>query len=507
MGNLSEKQLFLVLIGVVGLVAIAFGVLAFLDYQKILDKGEEIDKVKGQTRELQAKIIKIPTLSKNVEDLRKRFDDNLDKLPDKEFQSDLLKGIKFQANNAEVELLTYNIKVDQPGMGRRGPAKGWKEINIDLRVQGGFFQIANFITRIEHYQRILSFRDGKFRVSGIGDKRDVLEFTCTVNAFVQSQKMDGVETQGKSWQSVDIPRDSIIDTRLPDPFMMKLTEKPPPEAGGGQQTPTDLDDKEAEKRLEEFRTRLADIKRKYKATEDPRAILELWEKINKDVESVQFKTPKHRNELQKIKEEVKQMEKPVRELYLNYLLKVTTNVIQEMTRSMDQGEFRTVLQLYIDLMKDFKGINIPQMIRNEIAEGGAKFCDALQKLIDRSDPKTVIWGVDEFEAAMKLTIIIDETERILNKARAFREDAKSIEEFNSFEILVSGIIWTPDSGRRIAIVNGKGYLEGENIAITAKDQKPRDVKLDTVDRNKYVRFLYKNLKIRVKLGKKEEQAK
>ncbi len=507
MGNLSEKQLFLVLIVVVGLVAVAFGVLAFIDYQRIQDNYEQMDQVKKESTDLHAKIVKIPALSRAVEELRKRFDENIDKVPDKEYQPELLKGIKYQASNAEVEMLSYDIRADAAASYRRGPAvKPWKEINIAIRVQGGFHQLHNFLTRLEHYNRILSVKNGKLRPSGTGDKRDILEFTANLVAFVQPAKMEGIETQGRFWQSVEIPPGPQLDPRITDPFRMKLTERPTvgPE---GQQPVGPTSDKEAEKIIEDLKAKVNKIQVMFKTNADPREILKEWEELDRTVNVQNFTAPKYRNELTKIKDQVKALEKPVRELYMNMIIKLTKDVAKVIDSQINQGEYREACRVFVNLMKDFKGINIPIMIRTDIEEMGGKFLDCLQKFIDLSDPKNVILAVDELEAALKLTIMITETETILTKAKEYREKGKAIEEFNSFEILVSGIIWTPDSGKRIAIVNGKGYLEGEAINIVAKDQKPRDVRLFSVSRNKYVHFTFKELNIRVNLGKRDTSNK
>lgn len=512
MGNLSEKQLFLTLIAVVVVVAGAFGVLAFLDYQKIQDKHAEVEDIRGQTKNLQSAIIKIPTLSRNVEDLRKRYDENQDKLPAEKFDIELIRGIKYQATNAEVDLVQFEIK-PQPKL-RRGKTTPYSEIEMSLKVRGSFFQVANFVNRLEHYPRILSFRKGDFRISGAGDKRDLIDFQGELVAFVQPPRKPGPKTpgrpegptRGKVWQSVDIPREKMIDSRLRDPFKMMLEEIAIEEAGG--QKPTVAADEDAEKHIKEFKERLTKLKVDFKAGKDPRALLEAWEELKKDVDSVSFRRPKYRNVHLKIKREVDVLEKPIRQLYITYLLKLTKDVIYEMKIHSDHGDFRDALGLFIRLMSDFRSITIPQMIRSDIAQGGRIFIDVLARIIKHSDPKTVIWAVDELETAIKKTIRIPETEDILARAIEYREMARSIEEFRSFEILVSGIIWTPDAKRRIAIVNGKGYIEGDRISVSAKNQQEsKEVRLATVGRNKYVHFQYKGLSIRVKLGKLEETAR
>jgi Tfp pilus assembly protein PilO len=508
-GNLSEKQLFLALIGVVVVVAGMFGVLAFLDYQKIQEKRVEMETIRTETRAHTAKIVKIPTLSKSVEDLRKRFDRNQEKLPPEAFQPELLRGIKYQATNAEVEMTNFEIK-PRGRLVRGAGQKAYDEIEVSLRVRGSFFQIAKFINRLEYYRRILTLQKGSFRVSGAGDKRDLVEFSATIVAYLQ--KPGSVKKPpppgNRVWQSVDIPPKMRIDHRLRDPFKMMLKEIVVGPGDAKEPTHEVEGDTEAQKKLAEFKGRLTQFKLDFKTgAKTPPVLLETYEKLKKDVLSVKFKLPKFRNIHDKIQREVDAMEKPVRQRYVSYLLVRARGVIEEMKALADHGDFRDTLELFIKLMSDFGGIAIPPMIRNDIAMGGRIFNDVLAKLIRLSDPKIVIKAVDDLEKAIKKTILIAETEALLTQAIEYREMGRSIQEFKSFQILVSGIIWTPSEKRRIAIVNGKGYLEGARISVSTSDKKMHEVKLASVGRNKYVHFQYKGLNIRVKLGKNRTTGK
>jgi len=175
-------QVLLMAVLAVGLVGIAY----FL-YPNLKEKGEEIQTIRGELQEMNAKILegraieqKLPEFEQEVASLQRKLGDIQQILPTDTETGDLLRWIKNMSDQSNLGLKAFS-----PGTLR--PVDFYKEFPIDMDVVGRYHDLGIFLDRVSKYSRIINVDNLRMTAfTGGGDKTIRASFTATT--FVYDDK-------------------------------------------------------------------------------------------------------------------------------------------------------------------------------------------------------------------------------------------------------------------------------------------------------------------------------
>jgi type IV pilus assembly protein PilO len=173
----------------VGLVGIAY----FL-YPNLKEKGEEIQTIRGELQEMNAKILegraieqKLPEFEQEVASLQRKLGDIQQILPTDTETGDLLRWIKNMSDQSNLGLKAFS-----PGSLR--PVDFYKEFPIDMDVVGRYHDLGIFLDRVSKYSRIINVDNLRMTAfAGGGEKTIRASFTATT--FVYDDKAATGEVQ------------------------------------------------------------------------------------------------------------------------------------------------------------------------------------------------------------------------------------------------------------------------------------------------------------------------
>jgi len=531
-GNLSENQLFIVVIVVAVLVAAAFGVLTFLDYRKIQDTNDQIQKIQGQITNYRAMERKIDRLQRDLDFAKPKHAENQKALPAYPFLEALLNGIQAQASAASVVITTYSVQEADGGRGRGAKDAGpWKTISISMDVEGYFFDLLKFINLLEHYPRFLACTNGSFSMKSRGGrsqetpseeerlKGPKLKLSLDLNAFqaktVAPKPQPKRQAQGKAPQAkskaparkpapkpapaqptgpdpegkvydVHIPPDEEIevpDTRL-NPFVIRL-ERVAPETGPGgasdgqpgEVTPPGYDEQKA--LVEGWETRLNQITYWQATHADPKRTYFAWKKL---VEEVTKK--KNVNHFPERRETVLRkllapgFKRTIVSEYEAYLEKAVRTIRMRMEAARHVGMPNEVFKSFEKMRNEIlEGDHLPPRVRKEFQTGMDIFLDTIRGLVEKEG---------QYEPVLDETSKVKESfseewaqkpfiKEFLERTEAYRQKAQALVEFFEMKILVSGLVWLPDDAKvkRVAIVNDTAVVEGKEVPAEKIENQPR----------------------------------
>ena len=175
-------QVLLMAVLAVGLVGIAY----FL-YPNLKEKGEEIQTIRGELQEMNAKILegraieqKLPEFEQEVASLQRKLGDIQQILPTDTETGDLLRWIKNMSDQSNLGLKAFS-----PGSLR--PVDFYKEFPIDMDVVGRYHDLGIFLDRVSKYSRIINVDNLRMTAfAGGGEKTIRASFTATT--FVYDDK-------------------------------------------------------------------------------------------------------------------------------------------------------------------------------------------------------------------------------------------------------------------------------------------------------------------------------
>jgi type IV pilus assembly protein PilO len=182
-------QVLLMAVLAAGLVGIAY----FL-YPNLKEKGEEIQTIRGELQEMNAKILegraieqKLPEFEQEVASLQRKLGDIQQILPTDTETGDLLRWIKNMSDQSNL-----GLKVFAPGSLK--PVDFYKEFPIDMDVVGRYHDLGIFLDRVSKYSRIINVDNLRMTAfQGGGDKTIRASFTATT--FVYDDKAATGEAQ------------------------------------------------------------------------------------------------------------------------------------------------------------------------------------------------------------------------------------------------------------------------------------------------------------------------
>ena len=182
-------QVLLMAVLAVGLVGIAY----FL-YPNLKEKGEEIQTIRGELQEMNAKILegraieqKLPEFEQEVASLQRKLGDIQQILPTDTETGDLLRWIKNMSDQSNLGLKAFS-----PGSLK--PVDFYKEFPIDMDVVGRYHDLGIFLDRVSKYSRIINVDNLRMTAfQGGGDKTIRASFTATT--FVYDDKAASGEVQ------------------------------------------------------------------------------------------------------------------------------------------------------------------------------------------------------------------------------------------------------------------------------------------------------------------------
>jgi type IV pilus assembly protein PilO len=182
-------QVLLMAVLAVGLVGIAY----FL-YPNLKEKGEEIQTIRGELQEMNAKILegraieqKLPEFEQEVASLQRKLGDIQQILPTDTETGDLLRWIKNMSDQSNL-----GLKAFAPGSLK--PVDFYKEFPIDMDVVGRYHDLGIFLDRVSKYSRIINVDNLRMTAfQGGGDKTIRASFTATT--FVYDDKAATGEAQ------------------------------------------------------------------------------------------------------------------------------------------------------------------------------------------------------------------------------------------------------------------------------------------------------------------------
>ncbi|MHC4778236.1 MAG: type 4a pilus biogenesis protein PilO, partial [Planctomycetota bacterium] len=528
MGNLSEKQLFLIVIAVALLVSGGFGVLSFLEYQKIGEVGMKIEAVQKEIAGYQVKEKQIQILENDLTYMRPRHTENKKALPEWRFDDALLKGIQAQATAAKVKIKSVSPETTR-GRGRAAASVDpWDSFSMTIDVEGRYFDLMKFMNLLEHYPRLLSLKSGMFRVStrtgggargktvsaeeekegpNLGLKLDIEAYVVKKAPVAPPRpkkpaagkkgagkapakgkakpkpkprpvvpQVPAVERppEGEVFKDIQIPDKEVVKVEnRRNPFVIwldKVVEEKTTE-GGEPVVPLPKDTEEIEKLLENWKERLNKITVMQAHRDKPKETYFEWKKLVKEVTRTKLDTPfaaRREEILQSLLAEGFQSQ--ILAEYDSHLEQVARQYRIRMEDGQNVGMPGEVCIAFKEFLAEIlSGDRLPTRVRREFKTTMQIFLDTMKDLVEEEgDYKFVLSNISEVQK-----IITDEWKQkpfikeFLAQTEEYRAKAQALVEFFSFDILVSGLVWLPttSASKRVAIVNDMAVLEGDTVPV------------------------------------------
>ncbi|MFH1226663.1 MAG: GspMb/PilO family protein [Planctomycetota bacterium] len=158
--RLTERKLLILTIIIPGIMAIGLAIYGyFIQYNKLIRIQGEIESVKVQVKEAEAKVVQMIELDKRLDVLRKEKEGIKDLLPVKtdELYEDFLNSMVKIAQEAKLVVHGANVsdevKKSGPPTGSGGPT--FEKISYSLRAEGEFYDCINFIYLLETNKRFI----------------------------------------------------------------------------------------------------------------------------------------------------------------------------------------------------------------------------------------------------------------------------------------------------------------------------------------------------------------
>jgi type IV pilus assembly protein PilO len=182
-------QVLLMVVLAAGLVGIAYYL-----YPNLKEKGEEIQAIKAELQDMNAKILegraieqKLPEFEQEVANLQRKLGDIQQILPTDTETGDLLRWIKNMSDQSNLGLKTFSP-------GGLKPVDFYKEFPIEMDVVGRYHDLGIFLDRVSKYSRIINVDNLRMTAfQGGGDKTIRASFTATT--FVYDDKAASGEAQ------------------------------------------------------------------------------------------------------------------------------------------------------------------------------------------------------------------------------------------------------------------------------------------------------------------------
>ena len=176
-------QVLLMAVLAVGLVGIAY----FL-YPNLKEKGEEIQTIRGELQEMNAKILegraieqKLPEFEQEVASLQRKLGDIQQILPTDTETGDLLRWIKNMSDQSNLGLKAFS-----PGSLK--PVDFYKEFPIEMDVVGRYHDLGIFLDRVSKYSRIINVDNLRMN-SNQGGGENTIRASFTATTFVYDDKL------------------------------------------------------------------------------------------------------------------------------------------------------------------------------------------------------------------------------------------------------------------------------------------------------------------------------
>ncbi len=139
----------------------------------------DLDVKQRQIREGQAIETRLPEFEKDVENLQMQLRDVQQILPTDQETGDLLKWIKNQGDQSNLDLKSFS-----PGSLR--PVEFYKEFPIEMQVIGRYHDLGVFLDRVSKYQRIINVSN--LRIASVRDAGKTIQANMTATTFVYSNE-------------------------------------------------------------------------------------------------------------------------------------------------------------------------------------------------------------------------------------------------------------------------------------------------------------------------------
>jgi Tfp pilus assembly protein PilO len=510
-GNLTEKQLFIIVIVVAILVSGAFGVLSFLEFQKIEEKREQIQNVQTEIDKYRAKEREIHLIEAELTTMRSRNIENKKALPEWKFDDALLKGIQAQATTAKVKITSWEIPPERVGRQRQTTPEKWESFRIELKLEGFYFDLLNFINLIEHYPRYLSVKDGKFKVTTsvrrakpkTPTKEDektgpLIGTSVSIEAYMLKKapvapprpvrpatgkagkagkagapaakgtakapprrpptpapKPKPIRPpEGEVFKEIQIPEEDQIkvDNRR-NPFIIWLEPKKVEEDDGkdGAEEEVPKEAKEIEKLITSWKERLNKITVMQAQRDKPKETYFEWKNLVREVTRKKLQHPysaKREEILQSLLAEG--FRGQILAAYDGHLEEVARKYRMRMEDARNVGMPNEVCTAFKEFLAELlSGDRLPTRVRREFKACMDIFLDVMRTLVEEEgEYEMVLTNLKE----IKKTITNEWKEKpfikdFLDKAEEYHKKAQALVEFFNMNLLVSGMFWLPDNAK------------------------------------------------------------
>lgn len=187
---MSEKNLTIVLLVVMGVIIVGGGIALYLmRFVTLDDLDQQLATVTAQVTEAQAKKAKIPALEQEAKVLTERRDEILQQIPafDDNENDQYANLIDQLRKKCRVQIADHKYKA----RGGSGDVPMPKEIfraRYEFKATGGFFQLLNFLNHLETDRRLLIGENIQLRAGAGSEGKSggpIRELSLTVSTFLK----------------------------------------------------------------------------------------------------------------------------------------------------------------------------------------------------------------------------------------------------------------------------------------------------------------------------------
>ncbi|MHC4781013.1 MAG: type 4a pilus biogenesis protein PilO [Planctomycetota bacterium] len=532
MSGISEKKLFVILIVVAVGVTGTFGALGLRERDRIAETEGKISRLHGEIEKFKRQSLRIPLLEMEIEGFASRHEDNLLALPVGRYEDALLKGIQALANDTGVKLSRVEPMADRRKRGAPTGSEPWTPFRLAITAEGPYFSLLEFMNSLEHYPRLLSLLEGKFRSVRTHPREEeggpILELALGLEAYTARPSLHGRKTgptgeASPRWGLGDGPVFRLgEDFRIPDSSVINLNDRRNPFAIWLEKNREPSDevkgDPEPKKRsmsgsarVEEWWRDLAIIQEMIVTGRDPVETYGRWTELAVDTRKTAL-SGRDAVESEKIQvvlhsEEVKGV----------VLARFDDAVVRFVRSGSAEMEVAAVTERGGDVGGSFLEFlskvcawdRFPQRAARSFESAVTAFeawaRDQVEEEGRTKEVLDILGGVEGVLAASRQEERI--THRLAEVAGVWKAKAKILDEFHTMGLSVSGLFWLPAGASlpSVAIVNGMAVEEGQEFTSPLSPRDGREGPTDRlillqVSRDRHVFLEYKGMNIKLEMG-------
>ena len=136
---------------------------------KLKEVKDEVTQTENEIAALETRLATLQELKRNAKQLRADARRYAEGLPTKPAVSDFIRQVQEQASDSGIEFLTVAPSAPSAPSGPNAPtAGGLKAISVSLNASGTFFQVEEFVSKMERLERAI--RIDTFSLGGSAEK-------------------------------------------------------------------------------------------------------------------------------------------------------------------------------------------------------------------------------------------------------------------------------------------------------------------------------------------------